>query len=893
MEDLQTLRAIADESLITFESVESKARSELQQPASVTAESFANAQSFNSTTAINNLSKTKEAIKKSCLHLLREPAVSRVRVIDEDEVEDIFYFCRTMPVHLDGCTKIASYRSPLGRLAAAEVGDEITVNIPSGEKEYLITEKISFTPINKEQQWDSYNTVYENESGRPKTIISLRELIESGAIVESDDILSQLLAEDENASLVVEGVRREVLTSMSLRDRPILDKFQDEIFRLPLNQQLLIVGPPGTGKTTTLIRRLGQKLDHDALDEKERNFVQTVFERTRFPHESSWLMFTPTDLLKQYVKEAFNKEEVAASSDKIQTWDNFRNHLARNVLSILKSASTNGKFIVKNIESILTDELVASPQYWFENFESFHQLRMKDSVSKGIEIVANLNELSLSSLSEELSEILKRELPLIRLYESLDKLEIKIIPIVKGLKNTSDNEIKKVLNFQLNLNREFLKDFAQFLDSLSEEQMESDDELEDVLDEDEIEAVASTSISKAVREYNRFLRSLARATYLSRKFAKGSKNQLIFEWLTGNLPNNEKLLEIGKSITTQSGLRRLTNLAKRFVAEVPSSYREYRKQNYNNPDWYARQHDKPNHLHVFELDVIILLMLKNTRTLLKERFVNNAIESSKYGLLQLISEQFKNQVLVDEATDFSCIQLSCMYNLTQPEFASFFACGDFNQRITMSGTRSEAQIEWISDKILVKPVNTVYRQSEILNEFSNKLLNLMDDAKISASAVPEYISHQGYSPALAKGVCDWQSVSRWLTDRIREVESSVGKLPTIAVLVNDENEIQPLAGSLNSYLQDISLQAVACHDGQSIGEDSDIRIFSIEHIKGLEFEAVFFINIDKLAVSHPTLFDKYLYVGATRAATYLGMTVESELPEKLLPLESLYCESWK
>tara|TARA_R110002050_G_scaffold176331_4_gene309246 strand:+ start:409 stop:618 length:210 start_codon:yes stop_codon:yes gene_type:complete len=69
-------------------------------------------------------------------------------------------------------------------------------------------------------------------------------------------------------------------------------------------------------------------------------------------------------------------------------------------------------------------------------------------------------------------------------------------------------------------------------------------------------------------------------------------------------------------------------------------------------------------------------------------------------------------------------------------------------------------------------------------------------------------------------------------------------------------------------------------------------VFDIQHIKGLEFEAVFFIAIDKLADNLPHLFDKYLYVGATRAATYLGLTCESEMPARLLALKSQFVEHW-
>jgi hypothetical protein len=57
---------------------------------------------------------------------------------------------------------------------------------------------------------------------------------------------------------------------------------------------------------------------------------------------------------------------------------------------------------------------------------------------------------------------------------------------------------------------------------------------------------------------------------------------------------------------------------------------------------------------------------------------------------------------------------------------------------------------------------------------------------------------------------------------------------------------------------------VACYEGRAIGEENDIRVFDVQHIKGLEFEAVFFVGIDELVTQRPELFDKYLYVGDPR-----------------------------
>jgi UvrD-like helicase C-terminal domain len=67
----------------------------------------------------------------------------------------------------------------------------------------------------------------------------------------------------------------------------------------------------------------------------------------------------------------------------------------------------------------------------------------------------------------------------------------------------------------------------------------------------------------------------------------------------------------------------------------------------------------------------------------------------------------------------------------------------------------------------------------------------------------------------------------------------------------------------------------------------------VQHIKGLEFEGVFFVGVDGLAERMPNLFDKYLYVGATRAAFYLGLTTGGpELPAKMASLSSAFVDRW-
>jgi superfamily I DNA/RNA helicase len=77
-----------------------------------------------------------------------------------------------------------------------------------------------------------------------------------------------------------------------------------------------------------------------------------------------------------------------------------------------------------------------------------------------------------------------------------------------------------------------------------------------------------------------------------------------------------------------------------------------------------------------------------------------------------------------------------------------------------------------------------------------------------------------------------------------------------------------------------------CKEGRIVGDEREVRVFDVQHIKGLEFEAVFFVGVDQLAARIPDLFRRFVYVGMTRAATYLGVTCETSLPSGLEPLRS-------
>lgn len=267
LEHRQNIELVADETLEKFEKIAATAKSNLRDSHAPGPTSLASVNTMTSSSALQRLGQIGHANRESYQILASEPAIARIVVADEEGEQRVYYICRTAPV--SGVTNLASYRAPVGRLASLSVGSEFT--LPNGEVVEVI-ERAQLRPAYLTEGWDSRNTVVEASNFGPITIESLRSFLsEIAGEEQADDLLGQILAEENLKANIIEGVRRSIISKMELRDQPVLDQYQDEIFRLPLDKRLLILGPPGTGKTTTLIRRLGQKLDTAFLNEDERH----------------------------------------------------------------------------------------------------------------------------------------------------------------------------------------------------------------------------------------------------------------------------------------------------------------------------------------------------------------------------------------------------------------------------------------------------------------------------------------------------------------------------------------------------------------------------------------------------------------------------------------------
>ncbi len=800
---------------------------------------------------------------------------------------------------------MASYRSPVGRLASSPVGEQI--DLPNGDV-LEVAEKAILRPVRGEQGWDSRNSEIHRAAFRPVSVESLRTFLPGSEAEQVDeDLLQRLLDEEADSGNLIEGLRRSVLTQMKLRDQPILDQFQDSIFRLPLDSRLLLLGPPGTGKTTTLIRRLGQKLDVEFLTEDERNLIQGLRDPNNTPHSSSWMMFTPTALLRQYIKESFSREGIPASDNHVRTWSEYRWELARNTLGLLRSPQKQGGFILQSECGYLSDGIVEDITKWFDDFDTWQRGALRDRIVVAIDDLESIGDGRFIELAKKLSRSFRAtdSVNLAGMVQVLHGSSGEMRELRVSLQQSNRDLVRRALNLQVNRDSAFLDELAGFLDGLEasgdrdllDREGSTDDDLpegeETDEDEDEDEAAGPRRGRRAAAlAYGRAVRSDALAESRGRRLRKGTRNERVVEWIGPRGLRQNDRARVGRNQRLASALRPLLSPIRVYIDGVAGRYRRYRRLRQSEARWYSPDEIRGRDIGPLEVDMLLLSVLRFSKELLQLAGVRRGLEEPFWAPLQPIHDQYRNQVVADEATDFSPVQLACMLAITHPITQSFFACGDFNQRLTLWGTRDASEVAWAERRIRLERVTIGYRQSRQLNEFARAIVQIASDSEHDV-ILRENADTGGVAPVLMERAANVERVCRWLAERVVEIERFVRQLPSIAILVPAEEQVGPLAESLGGVLSEQNINVVACRDGQVIGQENDVRVFDAQHIKGLEFEAAFFIDVDRLADMYPELFDKFLYVGATRAATYLGITCVDTLPSRIEELRPMFGSDWK
>lgn len=878
-----------------IEKVAEKAEEELRDRRCAGAAALITVHTLNHGAPVNSVRAISDAGKLALERLRGQPVVARVEYMDDDGETETIFVTRGTPIVVPGF-KIASYNSPKAKIAAVRAGKIY------GPAEVLVESSTKLFPKKDKDGWDSPNTEIDLNGVGEFTVPSLRAILTSQITAPEADPFTAL-DDGMREELVAIGIRRAVLSHIALRDRPILDQHQDEIFRLPINVRCFLSGPPGTGKTTTLIRRLGQKTavdDPDALDAREQALIRQAEEEAgRASHRTSWIMFSPTELLRQYVKEAFAREGFPATDHHTRTWNDYRREIARDYLRLLRTGTGSGPFIERRSDEHLDlESTTADPAGWYDDFDAYLGASLHAEINGDIEAMTGSDDAELVGLGRKLRAVVGEKGP--RLRGTFSPQVVGLREEIRALLEQRRTEIGKIINRTVNrvvlndpnflsaLKQEIEREVAQF----EEPQDDADDDAE--LDDEEAEALALRSVSReqARSRYERAVIALARARLRRRSVPPKSRNGQLLDWLGAErVPDRVELQALARISDEQRRLRRFANLDRLLLGSTPRLYKKFRAERAEQGIWYRAAPARSADISWRELDLVILATLRTADQILAGYRRAPTAGVPEGGILGDIRSLYRNQVLVDEATDFSVLQLACMYELAHPVMKSFFVCGDINQRLTQWGVRSNKQLDWIDPQIERRSITVAYRQSAKLVALATDVA-LLGGSSVQDIELPDRADNEGVPPVWAMDLGNNDRIADWLALRIQEIERMVGKVPTIAVLVNEEELVGPLATALNTRLQDISLSAVACKDGKVVGNDRDVRVFNIEHIKGLEFEAVFFVGLDQTIAKFPDLYTKYLYVGATRAANYLGVTFTAGVREQVRTLSGHFQDAW-
>lgn len=877
---------LAQESIDKFAEISGIVESKLSQDSSYSSGVMA----YPNHEALRNLASTSETLREGYRRLKNEPAVGRVVIDFPDKKETkVYYICRaTPPTGVE--ENLISYNAPLGRLAALEIGEKYDMGEETGidryaEQEIVTIQKVTYHPEKTHAGWDS-QTDY-SDSNRQLTISSLLKILEQEEDNDLEKYLDSFPQEQDRKSNVVSGIRKEIVERFTLPDQVFLDSQQDSIFRLPLNYSLLLLGPAGTGKTTTLIRRLGQKLDFEnGLMKEEKNLVRETF-GTEEAYKASWIMFTPTKLLKSYLKEAFNRELIPADEQHIATWDSYRNELGRDVLRILKTSRFESGFLYSKEVTTLRNDFDAPPEL-FSEFYSWLVESYINELTQALEKSVSLGLFKETSFIDKFYDLITMPSNSGRFF--LDEIFWLIFTNHEQISDLYKKEKKEIetaikVDLEVKKNGKFLENYSAFLKSLESSEQTEADESEaaetDIIDEEDDDGQPSSDKDKiAIKKYRSFIIWLASKPSGFDAKKSTSKNARQMEWLGDRMPARDVLESINRSANRIRSMGPLYNPLNKFFNSIVTRYGKFRKLKQAENRFYHPDSALRKKISGTELDLLIFTKLKIATDLL--RTPQLADDKSKLtSSLRPVRENYKAQVFVDEAPDFSPLQLGCMKLMAHPKIKSFFACGDFNQRLASEGTRDVGIIKDFlpGGDIEEKYISIPYRQTKSLYRFSLKVLNMVG-GNVHASGHQENIhANEGFKPVLGENL-ENQQISSWIVDRILEIEQILeGKIPSIAVLVPSEKYVSPIAQEIEEKLnQKTNAIVQACHEGQTVGDGRAIRVFDIKHIKGLEFEAAFFVSLDRLALLYPDLIGNYLYVGATRAAQFLGVTCEKELP---------------
>lgn len=731
-----------------------------------------------------------------------------------------------------------------------------------------------------------------------KEIEKLRKDLEQPEINESRRkiLIEQIKEKEQELQKEKNRKRKHIITTAGLRDQPILDPIQETIKTSKIfDEQLIITGGPGTGKTTSLIQRI-TFLTSNYITEHKTDLTNDDL-KLILNQEKSWIFFSPTELLREYLRNIMTKEGLKADKQRVLVWDIYRKIIFRQFSLI--NPETQRPFQAYSSEQDFYDVDAEKLLTLTKEFDIYFLDNIKTKVKKII------------SLDTEILEKIELTKEIKLILSEIDKI-IKIedyFRILNRLKNTfSDRANKTSKEYQKKLENvsaecmlkiEEDKTLYEFIvteiKNIKQAEEEQEDEFEkDMEEEGKVIDVSRSEVFKLIKRIIRI--DAMREIDVNTKLPKNLKS--IFEKLEHLLPKTSYGDIQYDAYFIKYFDKILKGIEVNVLGEIPTTYKSFRKNVLSTSNFitgegkkFINNQIKDNYNKIFrdEMDFVminIMSYIHNIYNLYQELY-----RTSTHTYVRAFRDVVKMVIAIDEATDFSIMQLVCMSYLSYPKYRCVTLSGDIMQRLNKKGITGWEEYIKIFPNASIQNLRKSYRQTEYLIEIAKRIYK--NNTKEDLDIIPGFDKSEDDPPPLIYKGEDYNIKINWVANRIVEIHKQYGeKLPTIAIFLKNDEIIDSFTKDLNNEitLQDIDVKAAACRDGVVLGDAENIRIFNIKYIKGMEFEAVFFIDIDNLELEDQNMIEHYLYVGVSRASFYLAVTVNNTFPDSLAYLKDLFKE---
>ena len=679
-----------------------------------------------------------------------------------------------------------------------------------------------------------------------------------------------------------------IRTQATLRLNPRLDKSQNDIkFSHILDGVTSIIeGGPGTGKSTTLIQRMKLLIDKDDLEDQKLNhpeFKLTDAKIAIASERNSWVFFSPTDLLCKYLKADMAYEGLTQYEDKTHVWNDYlRKTLVRDDYKIAgakcrfvynKKYGEEGLFIGNQLNVVndfttyyfnqIKARILNICQIDYEKYSWKGVGQMIKDRCKGIED------------ANDFTSILKILFALNTLKDAPTPASVLSVKDIVSAYETKVNEITDKYLVEWKKDETFYKDLLECEEDLLDND-ESVGSVVDIDDEDNNESGSDVAIELR-RDIMRIIRLVASSGTMDVEVSS------IYRDLFGLLKEKitlEDLSEISDIAFFNREIYPCISNVEVFLFNadfISNTYLAFRRKmlETKNPNWDFNLMEKivgvtsKNYIHHDECCLLIGFI--NNLLISIARYSGERFSHFNGRFANAYRQNRKAVIGVDEATDYSLIDYYAINSLRNHVVSSVTLSGDMLQSMNEFGIKDWNTLEdpRLFDKIEIQHLKTSYRQGPKLIKLAHYLFT-----KATGKRAPYkcYLKDEKNTPdPLWFESNDMQDKVTWMAKRILEVQSAYHKVPSIAIFVNTVQEANELHEALKNedMLDEAGIDVINCTANDELVAPDSVRIFLLDRVKGMEFEVVFFYNIDEVAKNN--LIDQYIYVGLSRATFYMAV----------------------